>query len=148
VNVASDAHRFAGGGLDFDDLMSTKGRYRSFRTYGRSKLANILFTRELARRLEGTGVTANSLHPGFVRSNFAREGDTGTLGNVAMILGAPLAISPAKGAETSVYVASSPQLDGVTGQYFAKSAFAKPSKAAEDDDAARRLWAVSEQLVH
>jgi NAD(P)-dependent dehydrogenase (short-subunit alcohol dehydrogenase family) len=147
VNVASDAHRFARGGLPFDDLMSTKS-WRPFLTYSRSKLANILFTRELARRLADTGVTANSLHPGFVASNFAREGDTGKLGNLAMIVGRPFAISAPKGAETSVYLASSPQVDGVTGQYFAKSAFAKPSKAAEDDAAAARLWAVSEQLVH
>jgi NAD(P)-dependent dehydrogenase (short-subunit alcohol dehydrogenase family) len=147
VTVASDAHRFAGGGLDFDDLMSTRGRYRSFRTYARSKLANILFTRELARRLDGTGVTANSVHPGFVASNFAREGDTGKLGNLAMIAGRPFAKNATKGAETSVFLASSPAVDGVTGQYFAKSALAKPSKAAEDDAAAARLWAVSEQLV-
>jgi NAD(P)-dependent dehydrogenase (short-subunit alcohol dehydrogenase family) len=146
VNVASDAHRYARTGLDFDDLMATK-RYRPFLTYGRSKLANILFTRELARRLEGTGVTANSLHPGFVASNFAREGDTGTLGNLAMVAGRPFAISAAKGARTSVFLASSPQAEGVTGQYFAKSTLAKPSKAAEDDAAAARLWTVSEQLL-
>jgi NAD(P)-dependent dehydrogenase (short-subunit alcohol dehydrogenase family) len=146
VNVASDAHRFARRGLDFDDLMSTK-RYRPFLTYARSKLANILFTRELARRLDGTGVTANALNPGFVGSNFAREGDTGALGNVAMLLGRPFSINPAKGAQTSVFLASSPTVDGVTGQYFAKCALAKPSAAAEDDEAAYKLWSVSEQLV-
>ena len=146
INVASDAHRFARR-LDFDDLMATK-RYRPFLTYARSKLANILFTRELARRLDGTGVTANALHPGFVASNFAREGDTGKLGNAAMIVGRPFAISAAKGAQTSVFLASSPNVDGVTGQYFAKSTLAKASAAANDDDAAaKRLWAVSEELV-
>lgn len=146
INVASDAHRYARGGLDFDDLMTTK-RYRSFLTYARSKLANILFTRDLARRLDGTGVTANSVHPGFVASNFAREGDTGALGDFLMIAGRPFAISSAKGAETSVFLASSPMVDGVTGQYFAKSTLAKPSAAAENDEAAARLWTVSEQLV-
>jgi NAD(P)-dependent dehydrogenase (short-subunit alcohol dehydrogenase family) len=146
VNVASDAHRFARGGLDFDDLMATK-RYRPFLTYARSKLANILFTSELARRLEGTGVTANVLHPGFVASNFAREGDTGALGNLAMIAGRPFAVSPAKGAETSVFLASSPQVDGVTGQYFAKCALAMTSAAGADADAALRLWTESEKLL-
>jgi NAD(P)-dependent dehydrogenase (short-subunit alcohol dehydrogenase family) len=146
VTVASDAHRFARGGLNFDDLMATK-RYRGFQVYSRSKLANVLFTRELARRLDGTGVTANCLHPGFVASNFAREGDTGMIGDVAMVLGRPFAISPAKGAQTSVFVCSSPTLEGVTGQYFAKSALAKTSAAGADDDAAARLWAVSEQLL-
>jgi NAD(P)-dependent dehydrogenase (short-subunit alcohol dehydrogenase family) len=147
VTVASDAHRFARRGLDFDDLMSTK-RYRPFLTYARSKLANILFTRELARQLDGSGVTANVVHPGFVASNFAREGDTGKLGNIAMILGRPLAITATKGAETSVFVASSPTVEGVTGQYFVKCSLAKTSGAAADDEAARRLWAVSERLVH
>jgi NAD(P)-dependent dehydrogenase (short-subunit alcohol dehydrogenase family) len=146
VNVASDAHRFARKGLDFDDLMATR-HYRGFLTYARSKLANILFTRELARRLDDTGVTANSVHPGFVASNFAREGDTGRLGNLAMIAGRPFAKNATKGAETSVFLASSPTVDGVTGQYFANSTLAKPSKAAEDDAAAARLWTVSEQLV-
>jgi NAD(P)-dependent dehydrogenase (short-subunit alcohol dehydrogenase family) len=148
VNVASDAHRFARRGLDFDDLMSTTGRYPPFLTYARSKLANILFTRELARRLDGTGVIADCVHPGFVASNFAREGDMGRLGNLAMIAGRPFAKNATKGAETSVFVASSPTVEGVTGQYFASSTLAKPSKVAENDDAAARLWAVSEQLVH
>src|SRR5207249_4318388 len=121
--------------------------YRYFLQYARSKLANILFTRELARRLVDTGVTANVLHPGFVASNFAREGDTGALGNLAMIAGRPFAISAVEGAQTSVFLASSPTVDGVTGQYFVKSSFAKTSAAAADDEAAARLWAVSEQLV-
>ena len=85
---------------------------------------NILFTRELARRLDGTGVTANAVHPGFVASRFSRDGDTGFMGNVGMVLGRPFARSPESGARTSVFVASSPQLDGVTGQYFAKSKLA------------------------
>jgi NAD(P)-dependent dehydrogenase (short-subunit alcohol dehydrogenase family) len=146
VTVASDAHRYARRGLDFDDLMATK-HYRYFLQYSRSKLANILFTRELARRLDGTGVTVNVLHPGFVASNFAREGDTGRLGNAAMVIGRPFAISAVEGAQTSVFLASSPTVDGVTGQYFVKSSFAKTSAAAADDAAATRLWTVSEQLL-
>ena len=146
VVVASDAHRFAPGGLKFDDLESTR-KYRAFRTYGRTKLMNILFTRELARRLEGTGVTANAVHPGFVASRFSRDGDTGFMGNVGMVLGRPFAHSPEIGAQTSIYVASSPQLDGVTGQYFAKSALAKPAATARDDAVAARLWDVSAAMV-
>ena len=102
---------------------------------------------ELARRLDGTGVTVNVLHPGFVASNFAREGDTGRLGNAAMVIGRPFAISAVEGAQTSVFLASSPTVDGVTGQYFVKSSFAKTSAAAADDAAATRLWTVSEQLL-
>ena len=142
VVVASDAHRLAAKGLDFDNLESTR-KYRSFRTYSRTKLMNILFARELARRLDGTGVTANAVHPGFVASRFSRDGDTGFMGNVGMVLGRPFARSPESGARTSVFVASSPRLDGVTGQYFAKSKLAKPSAAARDDIAAARLWDVS-----
>ena len=98
--VASDAHRFARRGLDFDDLESTH-RYRAFKTYGRTKLMNMLFMRELARRLDGTGVTANAVHPGFVASRFSRDGDTGFMGNVGMVLGRPFAKSPEVGAQTS-----------------------------------------------
>lgn len=146
VVVASHAHKVARHGLDFDDLES-EGRYRPFRVYARTKLMNIMFTRELARRLDGTGVTANSVHPGYVASNFGREGDTGMLGNVAMILGRPFAISPAKGAQTSIYIASSPDIEGVTGQYFFRSTLASESDAARDDAAAVRLWEISEKLT-
>jgi NAD(P)-dependent dehydrogenase (short-subunit alcohol dehydrogenase family) len=146
VVVASDAHRFAARGLNWDDLESTR-RYFGFRTYSRTKLMNILFVRELSRRLDGTGVTANAVHPGFVASRFSRDGDTGFMGNVGMVLGRPFAISPEKGARTSVYVASAPDLVGVSGQYFAKSRLAQPSSAARDDAAARRLWDVSAELT-
>jgi NAD(P)-dependent dehydrogenase (short-subunit alcohol dehydrogenase family) len=114
VNVASDAHRGAGR-LDFDDLESRRG-YSAMRVYGRSKLANILFTRELARRLEGTGVTANAIHPGFVGSNFAKN--NGLLGIAAMTLLRPFARSTEKGAETAVYLCASPEVEDVTGEYF------------------------------
>jgi NAD(P)-dependent dehydrogenase (short-subunit alcohol dehydrogenase family) len=145
VNLASAAHKSAGKGLDFDDLQST--RYRSYRVYARSKLANILFTRELARRWDDTGVTANAVHPGFVASDFGRDGDGGRLTGVVMPLLKPFARSPEEGAQTQIYVASAPELTGITGGYWAKSAPATPSAAAQDDAAAARLWEVSEQLV-
>jgi NAD(P)-dependent dehydrogenase (short-subunit alcohol dehydrogenase family) len=143
VNVASDAHRGAGR-LDFDDLESRR-RYSPMRVYGRSKLANILFTRELARRLEGTGVTANSIHPGFVGSNFAKN--NGPLGIAAMTLLRPFARSPEKGAETAVYLCSSPQVEGVTGEYFQDCTPHQPRASALDDKDARLLWEVSERMT-
>jgi NAD(P)-dependent dehydrogenase (short-subunit alcohol dehydrogenase family) len=146
VNVASEAHKAARGGLDFDDLQTTR-HYRSMAVYGRSKLANILFTRELARRWDGRGVAANAVHPGFVASRFGRDGDTGALGRLVFPLLKPFALSPAQGAQTSVYLASAPELEGVTGGYWAKSTPASASAAARDDAAAARLWDVSEALV-
>ncbi len=146
VNVASDAHSSARRGLDFDDLQSTQ-RYRGFRVYGKTKLANILFTRELARRWDDTAVTANAVHPGFVASSFGRDGDTGRFGALLFPLLKPFALSPEQGARTQVYVASAPELAGITGGYWVKSAPATPSAAAQDDAAAARLWEVSEQLV-
>jgi NAD(P)-dependent dehydrogenase (short-subunit alcohol dehydrogenase family) len=145
VVVASDAHKSARRGLDFDDLQSA--RYRSFDVYSKSKLANILFARELARRLDGTGVTANAVHPGFVASRFGRDGDLGTLGRIGMPLVRPFALSAEQGARTSIYVASDPAVDGVTGAYWVKCAPVAPSTVAQDDDDARRLWEASEQLV-
>jgi NAD(P)-dependent dehydrogenase (short-subunit alcohol dehydrogenase family) len=147
VVVSSDAHSSARHGLDFDDLQSAHHRYRAFQVYGRTKLANILFTRELARRLTGTDVTANAVHPGFVATRFARDGDTGMLGTIVMPLLRPFALRPAQGAQTSVYVATAPELEGITGAYWVKSAPATPSRAAQDPAAAVRLWDLSEQLV-
>jgi retinol dehydrogenase 12 len=146
VVVSSDAHRVARSGLDFDDLESTRG-YRPFRTYGRTKLMNLLFTRELARRLDATGVTANAVHPGYIASRFGRDGDMSVLLSVGMMLSRPFARTPEVGAQTSIYVASSPDLDGVSGRYFARSRPSQPSAAAEDDDAAARLWDVSAELT-
>ncbi len=141
VNVSSAAHRM--GHIHFDDLQLERG-YSAWKAYGQSKLANVLFTVELARRLEGTGVTANSLHPGFVRSNF----NTGTAVNrLVMKLVSPFAISVEKGAETSVYLATSPEVEGVTGKYFAKKQVARTSAEANDPAVARRLWEVSEKLT-
>jgi NAD(P)-dependent dehydrogenase (short-subunit alcohol dehydrogenase family) len=146
VNVASDAHSSARRGLDFDDLQSRR-HYRGFRVYGKTKLANILFTRELARRWDDTGVTANAVHPGFVASSFGRDGDTGRFGALLFPLLKPFSLSPEQGARTQVYVASAPELAGITGGYWVKSAPATPSAAAQDDAAAARLWEVSEELV-
>ncbi len=146
VIVASHAHKQARRGLDFADLQS-EAKYRPFDAYAKSKLANIYFARELGRRLAGSGVTANSLHPGFVRSRFGRDGDGGRLGDIVMALAAPIAISPEKGARTSIWLASAPSLAGVTGEYFYKCAPSTPTAVARDDEAARRLWAVSEELV-
>ena len=146
VVVSSHAHKGARKGLDFDDLQSERG-YSSYRVYGKTKLANIYFSRELARRLDGTGVTANALHPGYVASRFGRDGDTGRLGEIAMVLGRPFAISSEKGARTSIYLASAPEVADVSGQYFFRCKPSTPSAVARDDEAARRLWAVSEELV-
>ncbi|MGQ0825024.1 MAG: SDR family oxidoreductase [Actinomycetota bacterium] len=147
VATCSDAHRYARSGLRFDDLEWTQRRYRAFGVYAGTKLMNLLFTRELARRLDGTGITANAVHPGFVASNFAREGDGGWLGSIAMAIGRPFARSPQNGARTTVHVASAPALSSVTGQYFANERLAQPSRAAQDDTAARRLWEVSAALT-
>jgi NAD(P)-dependent dehydrogenase (short-subunit alcohol dehydrogenase family) len=143
VNVASEAHR--GAMLDLDDLQS-EHNYRGFVAYGRSKLCNILFTRELARRLQGTGVTANCLHPGFVASRFGD--DNGGLFRIGIgIAKRLLAISPADGAATSIYLASAPEVEGRTGLYFDKSKPATPSAAAGDDAAAQELWLRSARIA-
>jgi NAD(P)-dependent dehydrogenase (short-subunit alcohol dehydrogenase family) len=141
VNTSSNAH--TRGRLDFDDLQSAHG-YRGFKVYGRSKLCNVLYTRELARRWAGTGVTANSLHPGFVATRFADE--SGGLFSYVVRVAKLFAISPEKGADTIVYLASSPEVARVSGGYFYKCRPATPSKEAQDDAAARRLWLESARL--
>ena len=146
VNVASTAHNFARRGMVFDDLMAEKS-YGSMEVYGRSKLANILFTRVLARRLEGTGVTVNSLHPGSVATGYGRDGDTTGLFAIGIKLYAPFSLTPEKGARTTVYLASSPEVANVTGAYFAKCKQKTPSANARDDEAAEQLWQVSEALI-
>ncbi|HLH49371.1 MAG TPA: SDR family oxidoreductase [Roseiarcus sp.] len=142
VSTASAAHR--GARLDFDDLQNKKN-YSGMRAYGRSKLCNILFTRELARRLQGTGVDANCLHPGFVATRFGDEagGAVGLLLPLAKLFGR----RPEKGAETIVYLAASPDIAGETGSYYFDCRKATPSAAAQDDEAARKLWAASEKLA-
>jgi NAD(P)-dependent dehydrogenase (short-subunit alcohol dehydrogenase family) len=146
VNVASTAHNTARKGMPFDDLQSTK-RYRGMRVYGESKLANILFTLELARRLEGSGVTANSLHPGTVRTGYGADGDARGFLAFGIKIAQPFFLSPAKGARTSIYLASSPEVAGVTGKYFVKCKERRPRRWAEDPEAAQRLWQVSAELV-
>ena len=142
VSTASAAHQ--GARLDFDDLQSARS-FSAMGAYGRSKLCNILFTRELARRLAGTAVTANCLHPGVVATRFG-ESAGGLLG-LMMPLVRRLSISPERGAETIVHLAASPDVEGVSGIYFAKCAPATPSPAARDNAAAARLWAASERLA-
>jgi NAD(P)-dependent dehydrogenase (short-subunit alcohol dehydrogenase family) len=143
VNVASEAHR--GARLDFEDLQCSRG-YSGWRAYQRSKLANILFTRELAQRLRGTGVTANCLHPGFVATGFGDN--NGGLWRIGIAIGKLVAAIPVeRGAETPVYVASSPELDDVTGEYFDKCRERVPEGPAQDDGTAARLWDESEKLA-
>ncbi len=148
VNVASTAHTYARRGMDFDDLMAERG-YKAMEVYGRSKLANILFTTELADRLEGTGVTANSLHPGMVATGYARDGDTtGFMAwGIKVFAHLPISLRPEQGARTSVYLCSSPDVAAVTGGYFARCRPKTPSANARDRAAAARLWEVSEELV-
>ncbi len=142
VNTASIAHK--GRRLDLGDLQLTRG-YSAGNAYGRSKLCNILFTRELSRRWRGQGVIANCLHPGFVATRF---GD-GSGGLLARVIGVAkvFAISPEKGAETLVYLASSPHVAGISGEYFYKCQPTVPSAAALDDGAAARLWIESAKLA-
>jgi NAD(P)-dependent dehydrogenase (short-subunit alcohol dehydrogenase family) len=143
VSTSSDAHK--SGKLNFDDLQSEKS-FSGFRAYGTSKLCNILFTRELARRLEGTGVTANCLHPGFVATAFADNND-GLMGFIFGVLKKLAAITPEDGAKTIIYLASSPDVAGQSGGYYYKSAPATPSAAAQNDADAKRLWEVSTQIA-
>jgi NAD(P)-dependent dehydrogenase (short-subunit alcohol dehydrogenase family) len=142
INTASAAHQRAT--LDFDDLQSTKN-FRAMTAYGRSKLCNILFTRQLARSLQGTDVTANCLHPGFVATRFADE--SGGLISRFAWLAKFFAISPAEGAQTIIYLASSPEVANVTGQYFYKCRPTTPSAPALDDRAALALWERSAALT-
>jgi NAD(P)-dependent dehydrogenase (short-subunit alcohol dehydrogenase family) len=143
INVSSRAHQR--GKLDFADLQSER-HYAGMAVYGRSKLANLLFTLELSRRLEGTGVTVNALHPGFVNSGFAKN-NPGLAFKLFGAVGPLVARSPEKGAETSIYLASSPEVEGVTGKYFSDSKITQPAPQALDAAAAKMLWDVSARLV-
>jgi len=143
VNVSSGAH--AGAKLDFDDLQSTK-HYQGFQAYGRSKLANLLFTYELARRLDGSGVTANALHPGFVASGFARN--NGRLFNVGTwMVGKVFGRKPEQGAATSLYLAASPEVEGVSGRYYADCKPIQSSPESYQPGRAEKLWQVSLELT-
>ena len=142
VNVASDAHRW--GPLDLDDLQNERA-YKPMRVYGQSKTANILWTRELARRLTGKGVTVNALHPGAVATRLGR-GNGPLLDLVQRAIGLFMR-SPEQGAATSLYLASDPALEGVSGRYFADRKEKQPAPHATDDTTARRLWEISEGLT-
>ena len=142
VTVASNAHR--GAKLKFDDLQSTRG-YVGFPVYSKSKLANILFNRELARRTP-QGVTANALHPGFVATRFGDN--SGGLMRTVLKVAKPIgAISPEEGAKTIIYLASSPEVAGVTGEYFFECKPTTPTAEARNDADAKRLWEISEAIA-
>lgn len=144
ITTSSIAHRTAR--IEFDDIEFKKRRYNGIRAYGQSKLANILFTKELARRLAGSGVTANCFHPGGVRTNLAA-------GNpwyyqLIWALASPFLTSAEKGAETGIYLASSEYLGEATGRYFVKRNDTPPSAQANDLESAQRLWNISEQMTN
>ncbi len=139
INVSSEAHRNAR--LDFDDLQMEKN-FSGFRAYCLSKFCNILFTRELSKRLEGTGITANSMHPGYLRTGIFRE-TSGILKLLVMMT----AGNPAKGARAIVHLATAPELETVTGKYFRGTLERPSSPASQDGQAAERLWEISEQMT-
>jgi NAD(P)-dependent dehydrogenase (short-subunit alcohol dehydrogenase family) len=144
VNVASEAHET--GYIRLDRLQLEKG-YRPMRAYSQSKLALVLFTYELARRLEGSGVTVNALHPGFVATNIGQTG-LGSPGRaMARFIVSRLGISPEEGAKTSLYLASSPEVEGVSGKYFVESAPRRSAAITYDEELQRRLWEESAKLV-
>lgn len=142
INVASDAHH--GARIQFADLQGTQ-RYGGWRAYCQSKLANIVFTYELARRLTGSGVTANAVHPGFVATGFGRN-NRGFLA-LGIRLAQWVALRPEQGAETLIYLATAPEICAVTGQYFVKKRPVQSSHASYDQDTARRLWQLSAELA-
>jgi retinol dehydrogenase-12 len=142
VTVSSMAHRFAN--LDFNDLMSQKG-YSAWRVYGTSKLANILFTYQLANNLKDTPVTANTLEPGFVKTNFGRS--NGGIYKIMVSISMILAISPEQGAKTSIYLASSPEVEGVNGKFFSNCKPVRSSASSYNEETGRRLWDSSLKLT-
>ena len=141
VNVTSGAHY--NGKMDFDDLQEEKA-YGAMKSYCQSKLAQVLFTHELAKKLEGTGVTVNAVHPGAVRTRWGDE--AGALG-IGIRIARPFMLSPEKGAQTPIYVATSPEVEGITGKYWEKKKEKEPSKESNDENEARLLWAVSAKLA-
>lgn len=143
VTTSSVAHK--GARIDFDDVSFERRSYGGIKAYSQSKLANILFTRELARRQDPTEVTANCFHPGGVRTSLM-EGNPARY-RAVWAAAAPFLLSAEKGADTGVFLASSPEVDGITGKYFVKRRQEKPSDAALDDEAAARLWKLSEQMT-
>lgn len=142
INTSSEAHW--GAVWDWENLQGEK-KYRQLRAYCNSKLANLYFTYELARRLDGTGVSANAVHPGFVRSRFGHSASLGV--RVGIRLAAPFALSNRMGARTTLYAATSPDLAGVTGKYLKNSRIAESSPESRDVAAQARLWELSERLT-
>jgi NAD(P)-dependent dehydrogenase (short-subunit alcohol dehydrogenase family) len=142
VTVSSEAERW--GNIDFDDLQSKK-KYRGFPVYGMTKLANIMFTYELAERLEGTGVTATCMHPGAVNTRFG----TNNTGPMTILFRAfkPFMRTPEQGADTVIWLASSPDVEGLSGRYYSDRKPLEPKKIANDSEARRRLWEESERLT-
>ncbi len=143
INVSSAAHSAVD--MDFDNLMGER-RFTPWRAYCMSKLENLLFTYELARRLSGTGVTVNALHPGWVKTGFG--GDAGWRGVALQALAKIFAIRPEQGARTTIYLASSPEVEGVTGKYFVRQKETQSSAASQDVAAGKRLWEISAELTH
>ncbi|WP_329480021.1 SDR family oxidoreductase [Kribbella sp. NBC_01484] len=143
VTVSSNAH--TAGRIDFEDLQGERS-YSGERAYSQSKLANILFTYELARRLQGTSITTNALHPGVVRTAFGAEDPSGVQRVLVPVL-RPFLKSPARGAATSIHLASAPGLAQVSGKYFVNGKPKASSARSYDEAAARRLWEISEELV-
>lgn len=143
VTVSSGAQSM--GKIDFDDLMGQR-KYSGQRAYSQSKLANVMFTYELARRTEGTGVTATALHPGVTRTAFSGEDSVRLMAPIIAVL-RPFMRSPERGADTAVYLASSPEVEGVTGRYFADREAKESHKSSYDNATAARLWQVSADLV-
>jgi len=142
VNITSEAHR--GAKIHFDDLQGEKS-YSAFRAYGQAKLANVLFTYELAKKLEGTGVTANCLHPGVVRTGFGHD-DSGLMSLVIWIA-SPFFMSAEKAARAVTKLATSHELESLSGKYFSKVKEARSSEESYDEETARHLWCVSEELT-
>ena len=142
INVASEAHRW--GSLDLEDLHN-KRRYGAMRVYGQSKSANILWNQELARRLTGSGVTANSLHPGAISTNLGR-GNGFTFDLLQRFVGLFMK-SPKRGAKSSIYLATAQDVEGVSGRYFDNCREREPADHATDPATAKRLWELSEELV-
>ncbi len=143
VNVSSVAHR--GSGMCWEDLQFSKHRYGQWRAYTQSKLANVLFTYELARRLDPRKVTANVLHPGAIGSGFGQT--YGGLTAFVIRMGRPFLLTPEAGARTSVYLASSPEVAGVTGKYFAKCKEVRSSAISYNEASQKKLWAISEEMI-
>ncbi len=142
INISSTLHQRTS--MNFDDLGGKKS-YGGMRAYGQSKLGNILFTNELARRMAGTGVTVNSVHPGGVATNLGKN--NGALARGFIALFGAFSRTPEKGAETQIYLATSPEVDGVTGQYFVDCKPARSSAESRDEHVAHRLWEVSAQMT-